>query len=505
MVPTLLTCDTGGASWPVTLARLLRAAEDWLVARVLHYAHCRGYTRYAPTLEADWRQFIQGITRSVMAGLRFHDGAVELSPHLDLENDPSLVFGIEEARRHRERGVDLPMFMGLFKYYRQAYLDLVDRHFEGSLDHDEARTSLERLFDRIEIGFCQEWTDRSQPEVVEALQAHSRELVNEKNAYLTIFESLSSPAFLLDSECRVRNLNSEAIRLVADVDRPAQPRGSAEDVPTEIRRRPRADSHVGSHARELVPFLPPIDGLLTGGPDKDAMLELRGKVAGELRDFEVTISPMRDVSQKFQGAVVVFQDMTERHELESHLRFMATTDALTGVANRRSLLRRAEHEFDRARRYVRPLSMLMLDLDHFKLVNDTWGHFAGDEALKALCRTCVGALRSTDSFGRLGGEEFAVLMPETGTRQACEAAERFRQLVEGLSVNWHGAIIRLTVSIGAATLEPADADIFALMRRADLALYTAKDVGRNRVVLCTDTREAADVAGEQVDYVVDQV
>ena len=149
--------------------------------------------------------------------------------------------------------------------------------------------------------------------------------------------------------------------------------------------------------------------------------------------------------------------------------------------------------------------MLLLDLDHFKKVNDTWGHFAGDEALKALCGVLLEGLRGSDMLGRLGGEEFAVLLPETSVQDACGTGERFRQLVEDLRVDWHGHQIRLTVSIGVAILEASDPDIYALMRRADLALYTAKDVGRNRVVLCADQPAAADLVGEQVDFVLDDV
>lgn len=496
------------------LVRLLERSEDWLVQRALHYARCRGFTRYTPTLEEAWRKLVGGLTASIRDGLLHHGEAPELGPHVDFRDDPMTTFAVRQALSHQERGISLPMFMGLFKYMRRTYQDLLVQQLHASPRLVEVQGELGRVFDRMEVAFCDSWTHRSEPEVLEALQERSRLIINEKNAYLTVFESLSQPAFLLDTQGRIRNLNHEAVRMLGGLDRPGgayygldeEERSGPSERDLEEATATRApESLIGVHVRQLVPFLPPIDGLLAGDSPERASLEIRGPTAQGLRDFQVLISPMLDLSSRLLGAVVLFQDVTERHELESHLRFLATTDALTGVANRRSLLRRAEHEFRRARRYGRPLALLLLDLDHFKKVNDTWGHFAGDEALKALCNVCLGSLRGSDMLGRLGGEEFAVLLPETDIQNACGTAERFRQLVEDLEVDWHGHSIRLTVSIGIASLNAEDSDIYSLMRRADLALYTAKDVGRNRVVLCADQPKAAKLAGEQVDFVLDDV
>jgi len=496
------------------LIRPLRVGEDWLVRRVLHFVRMRGFSKYTPTLEEAWRRTVRDLVQALEAGMAYHEGAPELDPHVKFEGDPLALFAQRLAQSHLGRGVDLPMFMGLFKYYRKSFHDLLEQQLGATATYQEMKSTLDRLFDRIEQALCAAWTSASSTEQLADLQARSRAIITEKNAYLTVFESLSHAAFIVDTRGRVRNVNHEAMRMLGGLDRPG---GVYYACDEEARSSPQVDDlaeaaatrdpegMIGAQLRQLVSFLPPIDGLLNSETPERSLLEIRGPTSQGLRDFQVSISPMLDLTSRLLGAVVIFQDVTERHALESHLRFLATTDALTGVANRRSLLRRSEHEFRRARRYGRPMGLLMLDLDHFKKVNDTWGHFAGDEALKGLCNVCLASLRSSDMLGRLGGEEFAVLLPEASIQDACGTAERIRHMVEELVVDWHGSGIKMTVSIGVATIEPSDPDIYSLMRRADLALYTAKDVGRNRVVLCADEPDAAKLTGEQVEFVLDDV
>jgi diguanylate cyclase (GGDEF)-like protein len=159
------------------------------------------------------------------------------------------------------------------------------------------------------------------------------------------------------------------------------------------------------------------------------------------------------------------------------------TDALTGAASRRHLLAQGAQEVGRARRHAVPLSVLMLDVDHFKAINDRHGHAAGDAALQALVAACRGQLRGTDVVGRLGGEEFALLLPHTGAEGAVAFAERLREALAALVVEGPSGPFRFTVSLGAAELADTDAGLEALLARADAALYRAKREGRNRVVL----------------------
>ena len=177
----------------------------------------------------------------------------------------------------------------------------------------------------------------------------------------------------------------------------------------------------------------------------------------------------------------VAHDTTRRREMEEVLRQLATRDSLTGAANRRQFMELAERELRRTRRYPRPVTLLMLDIDHFKRINDAHGHPAGDEVLRALVACVGGSLRGTDALGRVGGEEFAVLLPETAEDSARQIAERIRNDVERLVVRHQELELRLTISIGMATTRGGLAldDLFKL---ADDALYEAKRTGRNRVV-----------------------
>ena len=177
-------------------------------------------------------------------------------------------------------------------------------------------------------------------------------------------------------------------------------------------------------------------------------------------------------------------DTTDWLSKLTELEHEAQTDPLTQIANRAYFLAVAKQEFARCRRYSHPLSLWMLDVDHFKHVNDTYGHHAGDLALQSLVTTSRQALRDWDILGRMGGEEFAVLLPETESSQALLVAERLRQAVANAMVPLaNGKSVHLTVSIGIATVQEDDADIDALLDRADQALYEAKRTGRDKVIL----------------------
>ncbi|HEU4813413.1 MAG TPA: GGDEF domain-containing protein [Xanthomonadaceae bacterium] len=164
------------------------------------------------------------------------------------------------------------------------------------------------------------------------------------------------------------------------------------------------------------------------------------------------------------------------------LRELAATDPLTGVANRRSIERLGEEAIAAARLAHDGLCVLILDIDHFKQVNDRYGHLTGDQALARVANTCSAALRQFDQLGRTGGEEFLVLLPRTRMDQARQVAERIRAAVEALAFTDIDPALRLSVSIGVAELRDGDKDLRDLCGRADAALYAAKDAGRNRLV-----------------------
>jgi diguanylate cyclase (GGDEF)-like protein len=177
------------------------------------------------------------------------------------------------------------------------------------------------------------------------------------------------------------------------------------------------------------------------------------------------------------------QEIQERIRAQEKLRILATTDSLTGASNRRRFLELSEQEYKRVRRYPSPLTAIMLDADHFKQINDTYGHDVGDQVLRALSHEVAEQLRTSEIFGRIGGEEFAVALPATGLDGAKVVGERIREAIAALQVKVGELEVRFTISLGAAELNAEDGSFADLLKRADEALYRAKESGRNCLVL----------------------
>lgn len=175
--------------------------------------------------------------------------------------------------------------------------------------------------------------------------------------------------------------------------------------------------------------------------------------------------------------------LKEQQKLAQKLEKLATTDSLTEIANRRHFLDLANKELHRTHRYSNGFSLLMLDLDYFKNINDTFGHGVGDEILKNMTKTTAECLRNVDIFGRLGGEEFAILLPETELSQAQNVAERIRKQIAQITFQVQDQMVSITVSIGITVYQAQDCKIEDILKRADHALYQAKKEGRNRIVV----------------------
>jgi diguanylate cyclase (GGDEF)-like protein/PAS domain S-box-containing protein len=178
---------------------------------------------------------------------------------------------------------------------------------------------------------------------------------------------------------------------------------------------------------------------------------------------------------------LVLRDVSDRRDALDARRSALFCDHLTGVANRRAFFEAAELELDRNRRAPRPTALILVDADHFKRINDRHGHAGGDAVLRHLGKTLSATFRQVDVVARVGGEEFAVLLPSTGLDAAAAVAERLRALVAGGSVEFEGARIALTISAGVAVCDGEALGLDGLMQRADQALYAAKAAGRDRV------------------------
>lgn len=232
----------------------------------------------------------------------------------------------------------------------------------------------------------------------------------------------------------------------------------------------------------------------------DEMLRMNSEHVSRLRDatkrrIELERSAPELESKRFDDLTRLNNEMAglqrelarknvELERLNQEIRTMAVTDPLTGLLNRRGFFERSERELDASRRFKHDLGGIMFDLDHFKRFNDVHGHAVGDEVLKEVAKRGSDSLRKIDIFGRYGGEEFAIVLPETDLPGARRTAERLRFAVNSEPFNSSIGPLTVSISLGAAVIKPDTLSIEQLLGIADKALYRAKELGRNRV--CTD-------------------
>jgi len=181
-------------------------------------------------------------------------------------------------------------------------------------------------------------------------------------------------------------------------------------------------------------------------------------------------------------------DITEKKQTEIQLKTLtkelhkhASIDALTMISNRRSFYEMAEIEFVNSQRYQQPLTLMLIDIDNFKAINDNFGHAAGDTVLKEFAQNIKSMLRSGDLFGRLGGDEFSILLPNTAAKESLALAERIRNTIAAIRINYQGQYLRLTASIGIDQSTAKVRSIHDMINTTDKALYQAKSEGRNKV------------------------
>jgi len=727
------------------LIKLFKKSESWLIKKILSYAKKLNYTKYTSTLEEAWRLSISGLTASLIEGIKRFKNIPELGPDDDYKNDPLTSFGVIEAKRHRERGVTLSMFLGLMKYYKQSYIDLINEKYQCSPDLEKKRLFIERSFDRIEIAFCQEWNEQSYDKLINELQTTNRFMTNEKNAYLTAFESLTDPVIILNENFKIKNINHSAALIINPYHTPGADYYHPKQKVTndlEINRTIYNDfpnNLIDLDILDLFPCLNNIIKIIKKHPKSKKIYECQALVNDEVRYYDVKFSRMLDVSEKYSAIIIILRDITKRKETEkllkeSELKFkklaetspiailiyqddkwiyanksalnitgykksdllsmnyweilhpdykeylhtqavsrlkgkiklkmryeakiitkngaekwidisagsmeyegrpagiltaiditerkeaekalkeneeklkiiinnmsdyiysaiikhngqietewitgpiekisgysfseikelkegfasivhpadlkkiyslqpqlfnnkpvlveyriftkngdtrwirdymtpiwdnlenrvtgllggvqditdrknlehklthLATTDTLTGANNRHQFLEKSKEAFIRYKRYGGSLSFMMIDIDHFKDINDTYGHPIGDRVLKMMVNKSLKTLREPDIFGRLGGEEFGALLLEIDAKKSINVAERLRKNIHKISIKTENDTIKFTVSIGLTDVNEKDQNIEDIMNRADRALYNAKDNGRNCVV-----------------------
>jgi len=274
-------------------------------------------------------------------------------------------------------------------------------------------------------------------------------------AHHLVIRDLGAGVVVLDVQGRVVDLNPYARALMN------APSGGA----------------TGARPRDLLPEWP---DLTDGGADQELLVER----SGERRWFSLHVSVIHAPQGGRTGTVAVLFDVTARKLAELELERSARTDALTGLTNRRHFHELADLAEGRASRGGHALAVLMIDIDHFKKVNDTYGHAAGDEALRHVARVCAARVRATDVIARYGGEEFIVLLSNVDEHDAARVAEELRSAVERSPVALDHGPLNLTLSIGVARTDPSvGIDLSVCVNRADEALYASKAGGRNRVTV----------------------
>jgi diguanylate cyclase (GGDEF)-like protein/PAS domain S-box-containing protein len=220
---------------------------------------------------------------------------------------------------------------------------------------------------------------------------------------------------------------------------------------------------------------------------------------GKLDNFETKMRAMNGSEYYFirsskiisymkeECELVTFKDISPRKKMEEELKRLATTDALTGLNNRHQLYKLSDAEIKRSKRTNSPLTAMLIDADLFKRINDTYGHKAGDKVLISLANCFMSLAREIDICGRLGGEEFVIVLPETSTNAAFKMAKRLQAAVRNLIIEDEGNTINITVSIGITAMFPGEEDLDTIIHRADMALYKAKETGRDKIIIYDET------------------
>ena len=280
------------------LMDLVSRNEDWLLRRVVEYAKIHEYTRYTSTLIDAWRISINSLNSAITTVIETNDPIGQIS--LDTRFNETAIdkFSIQEVHKHRARGITLGMFLGLVKYYKRSYFDLVRDQDLDPESEAEFLSFLERFFDRFEVGYSVEWNSLNSNEAADELRSQNRALTNEKNKYLTVFESLYDPVILLEGNHKIVNINQAAAELFEEYNLPAHRYYDQQPV---------------EHA---FPWLAQEIAVFAQSHEQELVVVKSMQTAHGDRYFQVKMKRMQDVSEKYRGTVIILNDLTERMKKE---------------------------------------------------------------------------------------------------------------------------------------------------------------------------------------------
>lgn len=308
------------------LEDLLRSNEEWLIQRLIFYARRVIDIGDGASLEEAWRRCVRGLSGALIKGLHTRYPDFEFSRGEDFRHDPLCAFIVNTAIRHRERGVSLEMFHALTVYYKQAWLDLV-RH--GGLEADYEKLCLEyvtRMFDRMMVAFCAEWAETDQSKVIGELQVRNRTLSREKDRYLTIFEGVPNPVFIIDDQNRIVDLNLAA-SFILDISgsRGLQYYLKTVTLPSgsPVDKDAAGENQVvvmGRPISDIFPWLTDDLDAFIAGADSSSGLEKEIRNLEETRYFNIKFSRILDMREAFGGVIIILEDITAQKRTAEELR-----------------------------------------------------------------------------------------------------------------------------------------------------------------------------------------
>ncbi len=305
-------------------------------------------------------------------------------------------------------------------------------------------------------------------DITELKNAEAQLFKEKERAHITL-QSIGDGVVTMDVEGNIEYLNPYAEQMV----------GCSSD--SAIKRQLSSLLHF-SDAATQVPLENPVSMCL----EEEQVFVYNEHVHATRSDgtrfaVKLTVSPMRDPQGSIQGVVMVMHDVSEMWKMAQQLSYQASHDALTGLINRREFDRQLSQALERCRKTDRQHTLCYMDLDQFKIVNDTCGHIAGDRLLKQLSQVLVSDVRDNDIFARLGGDEFGLLLEGCSLDKAETIVEKIRKTVKGFRFTWEDKTFELGVSIGMVPIDKDSASVTELLSEADAACYVAKDLGRNRI------------------------
>ncbi len=320
------------------LKSLILNNESWLVKRILKYALEHNFTKYTSTLEEAWRLSISGLSESIAKSVDIYKDVPELDPDDAYDSDPISEFAILEALKHRERGISIEMFLALSKYYKQAYLDLIlFKSVAMPQNLEKQRLFVERSFDRIEIAYTKKWSETPESNLIDELRKKNRLLANEKNKYLTVFESVSEPILLIDNKGTVTNLNHAAAKIISPESIP----GGNYYSPHQIEEledlldinilKSAREVFIGKKMSELFPWI-----TNHKASSYFSLTLLEGKTfynKNNGKSYKLYSSGMLDVSQKFEDIIIGFREIEKDSETDESKDIKQYLDFLVDDAN----------------------------------------------------------------------------------------------------------------------------------------------------------------------------